>query len=182
MKTKSSAKLKVVLIVLFLLIAFFAVAIVMLFLDANHVLSKSATKTAVKNEINIIEDTNEDEGIAMDAYVVEREATEDENLVFADIPEEARKRDYMLAESNTRLLTEEDLADMGKSELMIARNEMYARYGYIFADADLTTYFSEKAWYEPTVATDAFSEEQFNEFETANTSFITNYEKEKGYN
>ncbi|RJE74151.1 YARHG domain-containing protein [Reichenbachiella sp. MSK19-1] len=40
----------------------------------------------------------------------------------------------------------------GKSanELRIMRNEIFARYGYIFNSQDLTEYFNTKFWYQPT--------------------------------
>ena len=185
MKTKSKKNLIIILIVLSFLILLFAFGTVMLVLDANHVFSKAASKKPVKIQ-TIKEDdgTNKDSenAIAMDAFSVVREGEELTITNFSDIPQEVRMRDYMIKDSNTRLLTLEDLTGLGKSELIIARNELYARYGLIFQDAELTAYFTAKIWYVPTIPADQFTEEQFNEFEKANVIFITNYEKEKGYN
>jgi len=36
-----------------------------------------------------------------------------------------------------------------KNVLRIARNEIFARYGYIFKSNDLKSYFEEKSWYKP---------------------------------
>jgi len=36
-----------------------------------------------------------------------------------------------------------------KSTLRIMKNEIFARYGYIFKSEDLKSYFSAKGWYEP---------------------------------
>ena len=184
MKTKNHKNLKVVLLVLSLLIVFFAFGTVMLFLDANHVLSKTESKKPVKTVANVEEDTNEEEQkeIEMDDFSVARVEAEGVVTDFSDIPEEVKTRDYMIAESNTRLLTKEDLTGLGKSELIIARNELYARYGYIFDKAELTTYFTAKPWYVPSVPAAQFSETQFNEFEKANMVLIMDDEKEKGFN
>lgn len=64
--------------------------------------------------------------------------------------------EYILPESNTRLLTEEDLSGLSKEELRLARNEMFARYGMIFGVEDLDSYFSAKSWYEPKISSDDF--------------------------
>ena len=64
--------------------------------------------------------------------------------------------EYILPESNTRLLTEADLSGLSKEELRLARNEMFARYGMIFGVEDLDTYFSSKSWYEPKIASADF--------------------------
>lgn len=185
MKTKSNKKPALVLTVLTFLILLFIAATVMLVLDANHVLSKADTKKPVKTLVNNKDNTtNEDQekSIPLDAFSIMREAVEGTDTSFPDITPELRQREYMLAESNTRLITLEDLVDLGKSELIVARNELYARYGYIFANPELTAYFTAKPWYAPTVPADQFSEAQFNEFEKANAIFITEYEKEKGFN
>lgn len=38
------------------------------------------------------------------------------------------------------------------SELRLMRNEIFARYGYIFKSEDLTEHFNSKQWYNPTKA------------------------------
>lgn len=38
------------------------------------------------------------------------------------------------------------------NELRFMRNEIFARYGYIFKSQDLTKYFNSKQWYNPTKA------------------------------
>ena len=52
-------------------------------------------------------------------------------------------------EASTRLLSYDDLAGMSKGELRIMRNEIFARYGYIFKSQDLINHFSSKRWYQP---------------------------------
>lgn len=48
-----------------------------------------------------------------------------------------------------RALTAEDLDGLGLDDLRFARNEIFARYGYIFRDEALAAYFSAKSWYSP---------------------------------
>lgn len=52
-------------------------------------------------------------------------------------------------QASTRLLTPEDLYGMSKWDLRVMRNEILARYGYIFKTAEMRNYFSSQSWYEP---------------------------------
>lgn len=47
-----------------------------------------------------------------------------------------------------RLLTDNDLKNKTKKELRLMRNEIYARYGYIFSSPDLKAYFSKQNGYK----------------------------------
>lgn len=80
--------------------------------------------------------------------------------------------EYLLPESNTRYLTESDLAGFSSSELRIAKNEIYARHGRIFTSEDLNQYFNSKSWYRGTVAPEKFSESVFSQVEKDNILFI----------
>lgn len=55
--------------------------------------------------------------------------------------------DNILPDSDKRTLSEEDIATLTKAQLRLARNEIYARHGYVFKSADLQKYFSSKSWY-----------------------------------
>ena len=59
--------------------------------------------------------------------------------------------------SSARPLDPSDLAGLSASELRIARNEIYARHGYIFHSADLRDHFARFDWYRPTAASVALS-------------------------
>lgn len=90
--------------------------------------------------------------------------------------------DYILPQSSDCYLTDDDLAGLSKEELRLARNEIYARYGYIFLDASLNEYFKTKTWYEPVVYNDAWvDEEMLNEYEIYNRDLIVKYELQMGY-
>ena len=54
---------------------------------------------------------------------------------------------YIIRDSNTRLLTEAELGKYTKAELGIARNEIYARHGRKFKLAEYNNYFSNCSWY-----------------------------------
>lgn len=94
--------------------------------------------------------------------------------------------DFIFADSDSRYLTYEDLAPLTAEELLLARNEIYARRGYIFQNEELNAYFSAKSWYEPSVEGDDFTEEYaslvFNSYEIANIGAILAFENENGQN
>jgi hypothetical protein len=52
-------------------------------------------------------------------------------------------------ETSERILTRSELEGYTGWELRIMRNEIYAKYGYIFKSEDLSKYFNKKSWYEP---------------------------------
>lgn len=53
-------------------------------------------------------------------------------------------------EASNRFLTKEDLKKYSKEELVIMRNEIFARYGYRFRSESLMDqHFSSKNWYRP---------------------------------
>lgn len=56
--------------------------------------------------------------------------------------------DYIIPDSGTRLLTSADIAGLSKSDLALARNEIYARHGRAFSTEIYKEYFSSKSWYK----------------------------------
>ena len=58
-----------------------------------------------------------------------------------------------------------DLDVLSDKELRLARNEIYARRGYVFSDAEMVDYFAKKAWYKPLVSSKDFDEQIFNKNE-----------------
>lgn len=87
--------------------------------------------------------------------------------------------DYILPLADSYYYTEEDLAGLTKEELAIARNELYARHGYIFSvDGKWQKYFEEKSWYDPMIPTKQFKEEErFNRYEMKNLTTILKMEQ-----
>ena len=71
-----------------------------------------------------------------------------------------------------------DLMGLTKEECRIARNELYARHGRRFKDAELQGYFDSCDWYEGTIAPEDFDDTVLNEFEIANRDLIVQYEAE----
>lgn len=104
-----------------------------------------------------------------------------DNTKKSDKPEEREideeRNDYIFP-SDREYITESDLYGKSMEEVAFIRNEIYARYGYIFVTEPFKSYFEGKEWYTPNPG---FSDDDFNEIERANKDFIVEYETEKGW-
>lgn len=86
---------------------------------------------------------------------------------------------YLLPDSDTYYISESDISWMDDTELMLARNEFYARRGRKFATKSIQDYFNRQGWYYGTIDPDDFTSEMFNRYEQANVDFIVAYEKKR---
>lgn len=68
------------------------------------------------------------------------------------------------------------MSGLSKEELRLARNEIFARHGRKFDDAQLQSYFESKSWYNGTIDPDDFSESMLSEIEKKNIELIKKYE------
>ena len=106
------------------------------------------------------------------------EEEEDEDMIF-----QGDNDDYVLPDSSTRLLTEEDMAPIaGDARLLrIARNEIYARHHRRFKDENpnlepMQPYFDSKDWYDGYIEADDFRESMLTKIELENIDLIKEYE------
>lgn len=81
--------------------------------------------------------------------------------------------DYIIPYSNQRKLTYDDIKYISKQKLPYARNEIYARHGYIFKLTEYKNYFDSKSWY---VKNSSFNENDLSEIEKYNGKLIKQYE------
>lgn len=87
--------------------------------------------------------------------------------------------EYIFPDSDKRQLEDKEIAALSKKEKRLARNEIYARHGYIFDDFDLSEYFGQKSWYVPRVEAKNFDQTVLNEVEKANIKKILDSESGK---
>jgi len=80
--------------------------------------------------------------------------------------------DYVFADSSSRLLTAAELDKLSTYQLWIARNEIYARHGRKFTNADLASYFAGKSWYKGTIEAASFDESLLSSIERQNVDAI----------
>lgn len=62
--------------------------------------------------------------------------------------------DYVFPNSSSSLLSSSDISSKNNWEIIIAINEIYARYGYSFSSTELNNYFENKSWYNNTHSND----------------------------
>ena len=89
--------------------------------------------------------------------------------------------EYIIPDSDTRVLEEKDIQGFTAEQCRFARNELYARHGRIFDDASLQSHFQACSWYHGTIPASDFSESMLNEVEIKNRDLILTYEKKMGY-
>lgn len=95
--------------------------------------------------------------------------------------EAATDSEYIFKNSSSSYISKADLSGFTADECRIARNEIYARHGRLFDDAELQAYFNSCSWYSGYIAPADFSESVLNEYEKTNLETIIDYEKEMGY-
>lgn len=89
------------------------------------------------------------------------------------------KEEYIFSDSDTRYLSEEEVRQLEAEKLAIARNEIFARHGYIFKDENFKEYFESTSWYEGIIEADQFNSDSiFNDFEKKNVELIKQIEDE----
>lgn len=101
------------------------------------------------------------------------EDSEDDDTAIADDT-------YIFPNSNTEYLTKNDLKGMSKSEINLAKNELYARHGRKFKSKELQEYFESKGWYEPKYSPKQWDKKGdsffFNKYEIKNRDLLKKYE------
>ena len=90
--------------------------------------------------------------------------------------ERATTSDFIFYDSASRYLTDAEVSALSLQQMCYARNEIYARLGYIFQSQELRDYFGSKSWYYPTVPAASFSDQVFNSKEVANIDLLKRYE------
>lgn len=83
--------------------------------------------------------------------------------------------EYILPESNSKYLTDNDIVFFSKEQLALARNEIFARYGYVFQNKTYLDYFTSKSWYKPNTSYKG-DVNTLNAYEKYNLNLIQKYE------
>lgn len=88
--------------------------------------------------------------------------------------------DYIIPQSGTRLLSKDEVKNMSKEQLALARNEIYARHGRKFQMAQFRNYFSKKSWYKENPGYNYDNEgSNLNEIEAKNVNLLLSVENSK---
>lgn len=148
--------------------------------DAQPEQEETQKETLVAIQTESVEEWTEESSIETTEESIQ-EITEKETpaVTFAPSTESEHKDDsYVLAESNIRVYSVEEIRALTREELVIARNELYARHGRRFKRQDLQDYFNGKSWYRGTIDPDDFDEEAIlSDVEKANRELIRGVEE-----
>ena len=90
---------------------------------------------------------------------------------------DASSADYIFP-SDRQYITEADMAGWNQKTALLARNEIYARHGYVFQTQEIQNYFAAKSWYTPNSSYDGSG---LNDVEKANVDTISAYEQKMGW-
>lgn len=83
-------------------------------------------------------------------------------------------KDYIISTSSTSIINTSSLNDYSMEELFIARNELFARHGYIFKNSpNLQAFFESKTWYTPVPD---YTGKLSNDLENNNLDYIKSIE------
>ena len=125
--------------------------------DDDDINSIDNDNTEKIDETIIIENTDETNNQGNTDNTVNNDDTSNENKTIINSEDSSTvdsyikkyaDRDFILPQSKTKKLTYSDLNSLSVEELFIARNEMFARYGYVFDDdSNLAKFFESKEWY-----------------------------------
>lgn len=92
--------------------------------------------------------------------------------------QEEYKAQFIFPDSDKKYLSEDEVRAKTADEMLLGRNEIYARHGRMFDMQELTDYFSQKPWYNGTIPADQFDESVLNDFEKKNVELIKQIEDE----
>ena len=82
-----------------------------------------------------------------------------------------------LFETDKKYYTKEEFESEPMLVIHLAKNEIYARHGYIFKNEDLYNYFMGCIWYSPICDSADFDDNIFNEYEKANLEILSDLDK-----
>ena len=108
----------------------------------------------------------------------EEEEEQQEEEVYEEDDEEETYYDnsYVIPNSSSEYLSDDDVNWMSSGDLRLARNEIYARHGQTFQSDDLQAYFDSQEWYTPLYAPGSLTFNDLSAVERANIQLIQSYE------
>ncbi len=129
--------------------------------------------------------TNEDDTVVVDqsgeegSEVTDEDAEDIDDETYDDEKEttsSGTSSSYIFPNSSKKKLTRSQVLAIKKSLWGYARNEIWARHGYVFQKSTYKSYFSKKTWYKPG----GFSTGSLNSIEWYNMELIKALEVEYG--
>ena len=128
-------------------------------------------------EQKAIEDHKEEQKAEMEAA----KETQNGGIGIDNVGENVPADEFILRDSGRKYLLEEDLYGFTAEQCILARSEIYARYGCQFENSKIQQHFEECSWYTPVYEIGEFDETVLNSYDITNRDFIILYEERQGY-
>lgn len=183
MKTTAEKNIfKILKWVLAVMIVFTIVIGAVLVLTSENANGNSTGKTVETTELKTILPSAEETKTA-EKITVRADGSSEKSEEIKKEKEETTD-DYVIADSNSKILTSSDISGLSAKDLNYAKNEIYARHGRKFASAELQKYFESKSWYEgkyePSDFDSNYSASVLSDTEKKNTEFLKKAEDAAG--
>lgn len=81
--------------------------------------------------------------------------------------------------TDLKIYQKQDFDQVPPLIIHLAKNEIYARHGYIFKNEDLNNYFKGQIWYEPSITPEIFKDSVFNKNEQVNLELLSSLDTYK---
>ncbi|MGH4123176.1 MAG: YARHG domain-containing protein [Clostridium sp.] len=130
--------------------------------------SKKLEKAPTKNKATPTETTPKKDTTIKPAVPASVDKTDISNLNSPDY--------YIFPKSASEKLIESDVSKLMKENLPLARNEIFARHGFVFKAEQFKSYFGKKSWYKPNPSFQG-SDGELTDIEMYNIQLISKYEK-----
>ena len=91
------------------------------------------------------------------------------------VPTYVAQSEYIFDFSDSRLISDSEINNLDYNLRAYARNEIYARYGYVFSMAKFRDYFMAKSWYSPNPSFN-IETQMLSSIEKANIEIIKRHE------
>lgn len=111
----------------------------------------------------------------LDIYTKEYQELSSSNEKGQDTAQE-NIENYIIPDSNSRYLTEDEVKNLSLKEINYAKNEIYARHGRKFDSQELQNYFNNQSWYYGTIEPENFQNSLLNDYEQKNAELLSKVE------
>ncbi|MBR4131881.1 MAG: YARHG domain-containing protein, partial [Oscillospiraceae bacterium] len=88
-----------------------------------------------------------------------------------------RTEEYIIANVDTDIISLDSLRTLSAVDLVLARNEIFARHGRRFNTTWIQDYFDKQSWYQGTIAPEDFDPDVLNDVEHTNVDRMQYVEK-----
>lgn len=142
---------------------------------AGQKLSKEIMNRLGLNEEDVSEKTEDEteSGLLAPSSVEEDSIFNAEvDSVFAPAGTSIPEPEYILPDSSSKILVPNDLKGISIDDMQMAINEIYARHGRKFKDADIQAYFDSMSWYREEIEPEQFDDGVLNKYERSNINTI----------